>query len=43
MVRAIEQNGLKPVVDRTFGLDEIKDAFRYMETKSYFGKIALAW
>jgi NADPH:quinone reductase-like Zn-dependent oxidoreductase len=43
MVRAIEQNGLKPVVDRTFGLDEIKEAFRYMETKSYFGKIALAW
>ena len=43
MVRAIEQNGLKPVIDRTFGLDEIKDSLRYMETKAYFGKVALAW
>jgi NADPH:quinone reductase-like Zn-dependent oxidoreductase len=43
MVRAIEANGLKPVVDRVFGLEEIKQAFRYQETKSYFGKIALEW
>lgn len=43
MVRAINANGLKPVIDRTFALDEIRDAFRYQETKSYFGKIALAW
>lgn len=43
MVRAINANGLKPVVDRTFGLDEIRESFRYQETKSYFGKIALAW
>lgn len=43
MVRAIDANGLKPVIDRTFGLDEIKEAFRYQETKAYFGKITLAW
>jgi NADPH:quinone reductase-like Zn-dependent oxidoreductase len=43
MVRAINANGLKPVIDRTFSLDEIKQAFRYQETKAYFGKITLAW
>lgn len=43
MVRAIETNGLKPVVDRTFGLDEISEAFTYQTGKSYFGKVALSF
>ena len=41
MVRAIDANGLKPVVDRIFGLDALGEAFRYQASKSHFGKIAL--
>lgn len=43
MVAAIEANGLKPVIDRTFALDQLADAFRYQDTRQHFGKIALAW
>lgn len=41
MVRAIEATGLKPVIDRTFPLAEIADAFRYEESGAHFGKICL--
>lgn len=40
-VRAIDAIGLKPVIDRSFGLDEIADAFRYEESGAHFGKICL--
>lgn len=43
MVRAIEANGLKPVVDRIFALEEISQAFTYQAGKTYFGKVALAF
>ena len=32
---------MKPVVDRSYDLEEVADAHRYMETNSNFGKIAL--
>jgi NADPH:quinone reductase-like Zn-dependent oxidoreductase len=41
MTRAIEVNGLVPVVDRTFGLGHIADAFERFRTPSHFGKIVL--
>jgi NADPH:quinone reductase-like Zn-dependent oxidoreductase len=41
MVRGIEAIGLKPVVDRSFALDQLADAFRYQETGSHFGKIVI--
>lgn len=43
MVRAVEDNGLKPVIDRTFALDDIQEAFKHQEAKAHFGKICLAW
>lgn len=43
MVRAIETGGLKPVIDRTFALEELGAAFRHQESGTQFGKIALAW
>ncbi|WP_157219434.1 zinc-dependent alcohol dehydrogenase family protein [Flavisphingomonas formosensis] len=43
MFRAIEISGLKPVIDRTFGLEELADAFRHQASGTQFGKIALAW
>jgi NADPH:quinone reductase-like Zn-dependent oxidoreductase len=41
MIRAITTNHLKPVVDRTFPLQDIATAFRYYESGKYFGKVCL--
>jgi NADPH:quinone reductase-like Zn-dependent oxidoreductase len=41
MIRAIDANGMKPVVDRTFPLEEIVAAFRHQESNRHFGKICL--
>lgn len=43
MVRAINVNGFKPVIDRSFGFEELGAAFRYQETGQHFGKIVLEW
>lgn len=43
MVKAIETCGLKPVIDRTFALEELAAAFRHQESGTQFGKVALAW
>jgi NADPH:quinone reductase-like Zn-dependent oxidoreductase len=32
---------LKPVIDKTFAFDEVKDALRYMESAEHFGKIVV--
>lgn len=41
MIRAIEVNGIKPVIDSQYPLDEIVSAFRHQESKKHFGKICL--
>jgi NADPH:quinone reductase-like Zn-dependent oxidoreductase len=41
MVRGIEAGGLRPVIDRRFGLDALADAFRYEESGQHLGKICL--
>ena len=41
MVRALDVTGLKPVIDRSFPLDGLADAFRYQESGAHFGKICL--
>ncbi|MNE93840.1 hypothetical protein D3C80_1917390 [compost metagenome] len=41
MIRAIDANGLRPVIDRRFALEEIVAAFQYQETNQHFGKICL--
>jgi NADPH:quinone reductase-like Zn-dependent oxidoreductase len=40
-VRAIDAAHIKPVIDRSFDLDEIADAFRYEASGQHFGKICL--
>lgn len=42
MVAAIEANGIEPVIDQTFELAAIADAFRLQESQQHFGKICLA-
>lgn len=43
MNRAIEQNQMKPVVDKVFGWKEVPEAFRYLKTGKHFGKVVIAW
>lgn len=43
MVRGIEATGIVPVIDSTFVLDEIAEAFRYQESQKHFGKICLRY
>jgi NADPH:quinone reductase-like Zn-dependent oxidoreductase len=41
MIAAIDANGIEPVIDRSFPLAEIADAFRHQESQKHFGKICL--
>ena len=43
MIAAIDANGIQPVVDSTFPLDEIAAAFRHQVSQRHFGKICLAF
>lgn len=41
MNRAIEVNGIKPVVDQTFAFDDTAEAFRQFSTGNFFGKVVI--
>jgi NADPH:quinone reductase-like Zn-dependent oxidoreductase len=42
MARAIAQHGMRPVIDRVFAFDELREALAYLATGKHFGKIAIA-
>jgi NADPH:quinone reductase-like Zn-dependent oxidoreductase len=42
-VRALDGGALRPVIDRSFRLDELADAFRHEESGGHFGKIGVKW
>lgn len=42
-VRALDATGLRPVIDKSFALEEMADAFRYQESGQHFGKITLRY
>ncbi|KAF6831984.1 zinc-binding dehydrogenase [Colletotrichum musicola] len=42
MNRAIDANGIKPVVDeRVFGFEEVKEAYQYQWDQKHFGKVVI--
>ncbi len=41
MVRAIEAYGIVPVIDSTFPLERLSDAFRYLQSGGHFGKVCI--
>ena len=41
MVRALEATGLRPVIDSSFGLETLADAFRHEAAGRHFGKICV--
>jgi NADPH:quinone reductase-like Zn-dependent oxidoreductase len=43
MNRAIQNQAMKPVVDRVFPFTEFPEALRYMESQQHFGKICLSF
>ena len=42
MNRAIKSNEIKPVIDKVFKFDEAREALKYMECGSHFGKIVIS-
>ena len=42
MIAAVEANDLHPVIDSTFALAELADAFRHQESQQHFGKICVS-
>jgi len=42
MNSAIERHQMRPVIDRIFGFDEVREAFNLMEAGGHFGKIAIS-
>ncbi|MGH8704958.1 MAG: zinc-binding dehydrogenase, partial [Burkholderiales bacterium] len=41
MLRAIAQHRIKPVVDRVFAFEELKEALAYLKSGAHFGKICV--
>mgnify|MGYP006093968047 CR=1 FL=1 len=41
MIKAINTNGIKPVIDSSFGLEALAEAFSLQESQKHFGKICL--
>lgn len=42
-VRALESSTIRPVLDRSFPLESLADAFRLQEAGGHFGKISVQW
>jgi NADPH:quinone reductase-like Zn-dependent oxidoreductase len=41
LVRAMEQHGMHPCIDRVFPVDSFAEAFGYLERGGHFGKVVL--
>lgn len=43
MIRAIDQNRLKPLIAETYPLESMVEAFQFLESQRHFGKICLSF
>jgi len=41
MIRALDANDMKPIIDKTFPLQDLIEAFRYEASGAHFGKICI--
>ena len=39
--RALQQAGIRPVIDRVFAFDSAPEAYKYMASGSHFGKVVI--
>lgn len=42
-VAALEQGNIRPVLDKSFPLEQLAEAFKWQESGSHFGKIVVEW
>jgi NADPH:quinone reductase-like Zn-dependent oxidoreductase len=42
LIRAIEANGIRPVIDSSYPLEELAEAFRHQIAGRHFGKICVS-
>lgn len=42
-IAALNQNRMRPIIDRSFALDELANAFRHQTSGAHFGKICVEW
>lgn len=42
-IAALDQSAIRPVVDKSFPLVQLADAFRHQEAAGHFGKIVVEW
>ncbi|XEI33906.1 NAD(P)-dependent alcohol dehydrogenase [Aeromonas veronii] len=42
-ITALEQTGIRPVIDRIFALEQLAEAFRFQERGAHFGKVVVEW
>ena len=43
MIAAIDASGLQPVIDKSFSLENLADAFAYQQSGAHFGKITVVY
>jgi NADPH:quinone reductase-like Zn-dependent oxidoreductase len=41
LLRALEANRIEPIIDRTFGFGEVKDAYAHLSSGAHFGKVVI--
>ena len=41
LIRALEARQIDPVVDRTFGFAEAREAYAYLASGQHFGKVVI--
>jgi NADPH:quinone reductase-like Zn-dependent oxidoreductase len=41
MNRAMEVSRVHPVIDRTFSFDQVREAYRHLESGAHFGKVCI--
>ena len=39
---AINANGIKPVIDKVFAFDQVKEAFRHAQSGDFMGKVVIS-
>lgn len=43
LVRAVEVNDLHPIIDKVFDFNDAVESYRYLQSRTHFGKVAIAF
>ena len=42
MLRFVDANGIRPVIDSTFAFDKAADAYRHFGSRAHIGKVVIS-